>query len=235
MNLASSSRDMVSELLLPSAAKAMFFLRDDLKKIPPAAAFRTSWVISLRPRQSSVRYLFSCWEKAWISLRSRSKRAREKNWLMKAVRCSSYVSIVPSLSSSSHVFASLVSDRRGETSLGGQLHFCFRNGDCRTGGRSDNTVGSPHGFIVYGIEIFKGNEKVTEVIDVENWRIDHSRVLRWIVSWIERNSFVSSTNSLIQSTFRFRIVKNYFKNVRLQNSFEIPGSGAKNFDVFQKL
>ncbi|GKF44873.1 hypothetical protein Tco_0131425, partial [Tanacetum coccineum] len=34
-----------------------------------------------------------------------------KNWLMKVVRSSSHVSIVPSLSSSIHVFASPVSDR----------------------------------------------------------------------------------------------------------------------------
>ncbi|GJT91810.1 putative reverse transcriptase domain-containing protein [Tanacetum coccineum] len=61
--------------------------------------------------QASVRDSFSCWEKARISLRSRSKRAGGKNRLMKAVRSSSHVSIVPSLSSSNHVFASLVSDR----------------------------------------------------------------------------------------------------------------------------
>ncbi|GJV04257.1 hypothetical protein Tco_1337826 [Tanacetum coccineum] len=41
----------------------------------------------------------------------------------------------------------------------------FRNGDCGTGSRSDNTVGSPHGFIIHGIEIFKGNKKVMDVID----------------------------------------------------------------------
>ncbi|GJZ38312.1 hypothetical protein Tco_0584503 [Tanacetum coccineum] len=50
-------------------------------------------------------------EKAQISLRSRSKRAGGKKRLMKEVRSSSHVSIVPSLSSSSHVFASPVSDR----------------------------------------------------------------------------------------------------------------------------
>ncbi|GJT85023.1 hypothetical protein Tco_1066740 [Tanacetum coccineum] len=44
----------------------------------------------------------------------------------------------------------------------------FRNGDCGTGSQSDNTVGSPHGFVIYGIEVLKGNEKVREVIDVEN-------------------------------------------------------------------
>nr|GEW87524.1 hypothetical protein [Tanacetum cinerariifolium] len=75
----------------------------------------------------------------------------------------------------------------------------FRNGDCGTGNQSDNTVGSPHGFIIYGIEIFKGIGKVSKVIDVETWRIDNSRVLRWIVSLIEGNSSVLSTKSSIQN------------------------------------
>ncbi|GJV03405.1 hypothetical protein Tco_1336974 [Tanacetum coccineum] len=74
----------------------------------------------------------------------------------------------------------------------------FRNSDCGTGSRSDNTVGIPHGFIIHGIEVFEGNEEVTEVIDVENWRIDNSRVLRWVVSLIEWNSSVSSMKSSIQ-------------------------------------
>ncbi|GKD20809.1 hypothetical protein Tco_1222512, partial [Tanacetum coccineum] len=78
------------------------------------------------------------------------------------------------------------------------------NSDCRTRSRSNNTVGSPHGFVIHGIEILKGNEKVTEVIDVENWRIDNSRVLRWVVSLIEWNSSVSSMKSLIQNAFRLR-------------------------------
>ncbi|GKE22491.1 hypothetical protein Tco_1434003 [Tanacetum coccineum] len=86
---------------------------------------------------------------------------------MKAVRSSSHVSVVPSLSSSNHVFASPVSDRgniiRRTTSFLVSL-----NGDCREGSQSDNTVDSPHEFIIHGIEIFNGNEKVTEVIDVEN-------------------------------------------------------------------
>ncbi|GJX27747.1 hypothetical protein Tco_0235826 [Tanacetum coccineum] len=42
---------------------------------------------------------------------------------MKAIRSSSHVSIVPSFSSSSHVFASPVSDR--ETSSGRRLHFQY--------------------------------------------------------------------------------------------------------------
>ncbi|GKC87591.1 hypothetical protein Tco_1148240 [Tanacetum coccineum] len=62
------------------------------------------------------------------------------------------------------------------------------------------TVGSPHGFVIHGIEVLKVNENVTEVIDVENWRVDNSRVLRWIVSLFEWNSSVSSTKSSIQST-----------------------------------
>ncbi|GKC66016.1 hypothetical protein Tco_1098614 [Tanacetum coccineum] len=61
----------------------------------------------------------------------------------------------------------------------------FKNSDCGTESQSDDTVGSPHGFIIHGIEVFEGNEKVTEVIDVENWRIDNSRVLRLVVSLIE--------------------------------------------------
>nr|GEX45292.1 putative reverse transcriptase domain-containing protein [Tanacetum cinerariifolium] len=56
-------------------------------------------------------------------------------------------------------------------------------------------VGSPHGFVIHGIEVLKGNEKVTEVIDVENWWIGNSRMLRRIVSLIERNSSVSLTKS----------------------------------------
>ncbi|GKC13289.1 hypothetical protein Tco_1010071 [Tanacetum coccineum] len=47
---------------------------------------------------------------------------------------------------------------------------------------------------------------MTEVVDVENWRIDNSRVLRWVVSLIEWNSFVFSTKSSIQITFRFIVV-----------------------------
>nr|GEV64321.1 hypothetical protein [Tanacetum cinerariifolium] len=46
-----------------------------------------------------------------IMTKSRSKRAEGKNLLMKAVRSSSQVSIVPSLSLSNHVFASPVSDK----------------------------------------------------------------------------------------------------------------------------
>nr|GEX66331.1 hypothetical protein [Tanacetum cinerariifolium] len=88
-------------------------------------------------------------------------------------------------------------DESQVVSFNGKFICGFRNGDCGTGSRSDNTVGSPHGFIIHGIEIFKGNEKVTEVIDVENWRIDNSRVLRWIVSLIEGNFSVLSMKSLI--------------------------------------
>nr|GEU60708.1 reverse transcriptase domain-containing protein [Tanacetum cinerariifolium] len=106
MNFASSSHDMVSKLLLPSAAKAMVFLRENL--------------------------VFSLVE--------------------------------------------------------------LENGDCKTESRSDNTVGSPH-----RIEIVKGDEKVTEVIDIENWQIDNSWIMRRIVSLFEWNSSVSSTKSSIQS------------------------------------
>nr|GEZ07696.1 hypothetical protein [Tanacetum cinerariifolium] len=137
---------------------------------------------------------------------------------MKADRSSSHVSIVPSLSSSSYVFAYPVSDRGNiirqtalflvllylnivdskefvnvfkRISFGSTIKlvsfdesqvvtfnekfiYGFKNSDCGTRSRSDNTVGSLHGFIIHGIEVFKGNEEVTKVIDVENWRIDNS-------------------------------------------------------------
>ncbi|GJZ49201.1 putative reverse transcriptase domain-containing protein [Tanacetum coccineum] len=70
---------------------------------------------------------------------------------MKAVQSSSHVSIVPSLSSSSHVFASPVSDRgniiRRKTSFSGQVVtfnsefiYGFKNSDCGTGSQNDNMV-----------------------------------------------------------------------------------------------
>nr|GEW12525.1 hypothetical protein [Tanacetum cinerariifolium] len=75
----------------------------------------------------------------------------------------------------------------------------FRNGDCGTESQSDTRSAAYMGSSSMGLRIFKGNEKVTEVIDVENWRIDNSRVLRYIVSLIEGNSSVSLTKSLIQN------------------------------------
>ncbi|GJS41179.1 hypothetical protein Tco_0566222 [Tanacetum coccineum] len=121
---------------------------------------------------------------------------------MKAVLSSSHVLIVPSLSLSSHVFAfpvfaSPVSDRgniiRQTASFSVSLYLnisqdskdfvnVFMNGDYGTGSHSDNTVSSPHGFVIHGIEVWKGNEKVMEVINVENWRVDNSQLLRWVVS-----------------------------------------------------
>nr|GEU52789.1 hypothetical protein [Tanacetum cinerariifolium] len=121
-----------------------------------------------------------------------------KNWLMKAVRSSSHVLIVPSLSSSRHIFASPVVIFNSKFVCG------FRNGDCGTGSRSNNTVGSLHRFVILRIEVLKGNENVIEVIDIENWQIDKSWILRMIVSLFEWNSSVSSMKSSLQSTFRFR-------------------------------
>ncbi|GKA56549.1 hypothetical protein Tco_0755621 [Tanacetum coccineum] len=145
---------------------------------------------------------------------------------MKVVRSSSQVLIVPSLSSSSHVFASSVNseefvnvfvrisfgsaiklvsfDKSQVVTFNGKFIRGLRNSDCETGSWCDNMVSSPHGFIIHWIEIFENHEKVTEVVDVENWRVDNSRILRWVVSLIERNSPVSSTKSSIQGTFRFR-------------------------------
>nr|GEV18028.1 retrotransposon protein, putative, Ty1-copia subclass [Tanacetum cinerariifolium] len=83
----------------------------------------------------------------------------------------------------------------------------FRNGDCNIGSQSDNTVGILHGFVIHDIEVFKANEKVTKVIDVENRRIDNSRMLRRIVSLIEQNFFVLSTKFFIQSVVDWKSSK----------------------------
>ncbi|GKB63882.1 hypothetical protein Tco_0920068, partial [Tanacetum coccineum] len=42
------------------------------------------------------------------------------------------------------------------------------NGDCGTRSRSNNTISSPHGFIIHGVVIFKNIKKVTEIVDVKN-------------------------------------------------------------------
>ncbi|GJT00076.1 hypothetical protein Tco_0821245 [Tanacetum coccineum] len=81
----------------------------------------------------------------------------------------------------------------------------FRNSDCGTRSQSDNMVSSPHGFIVHWIIISNNIKKVTEVVDVKNWRVDNSRVLWWIISLIVWNSSVSSMKSSIQSSFGFRL------------------------------
>ncbi|GKB93426.1 hypothetical protein Tco_0979563 [Tanacetum coccineum] len=84
-----------------------------------------------------------------------------KNWLMKAVQSSSHISFNSSIELVSFYKSQVVT-------FNGKLVCDFRNGYCGTGSQSDNMVGSPHGFVIHGIEVLKGNEKVTEVIDVEN-------------------------------------------------------------------
>nr|GEW51071.1 hypothetical protein [Tanacetum cinerariifolium] len=103
MNLASSSRDMVSELLLPSMAKAKVFLRDDL-------VFLVFSPVVLDEATHRLEIRFHVGKGLDFSKES-VERSWGKNRLMKAVRSSSHVLIVPSLSSSNHVFASPVSDR----------------------------------------------------------------------------------------------------------------------------
>nr|GEX65709.1 hypothetical protein [Tanacetum cinerariifolium] len=69
-------------------------------------------------------------------------------------------------------------DESQVVNFNGKLVCGFRNGDYGTESQSDNTVGSPHGFIIHWIIISKNIKEVMEVIDVENLRIDNSRVLR---------------------------------------------------------
>ncbi|GJZ94323.1 hypothetical protein Tco_0666526 [Tanacetum coccineum] len=104
-------------------------------------------------------------------------------------------------------------DESQVVTFNGEFVYGFRNGDCGTESQSDNTVGSPRGFIINWIVISKNIKEVTEVIDVENWQIDNSRVLRWIVSLFEWNSSVSLTKSSIQ------IFMEYLVNISKRRAF----------------
>nr|GEX26050.1 WD repeat-containing protein 89 homolog [Tanacetum cinerariifolium] len=66
----------------------------------------------------------------------------------------------------------LVSFDKGQVvTFNGKFVCGFRNSDCETESRNDNTVISPHGFIIHWIIISKNiKKKVTEIIYVENWR-----------------------------------------------------------------
>nr|GEX04279.1 retrotransposon Orf1 [Tanacetum cinerariifolium] len=98
----------------------------------------------------------------------------------------------------------------------------FRNSNYEIESQSENTVDNLHRFVNHWIKVLKGNEKVTKVIYVENWRIDNSRVLRWVDFLIEWNSSVSSTKSTIQSTFRFR-------------RYQVPRQELSNSNPFDAL
>ncbi|GJW67838.1 putative ribonuclease H-like domain-containing protein [Tanacetum coccineum] len=171
----------VSKLLLPSSAKATVFLRDDYDH----GSFGAFPSYEAKHRLEIHFHV----ERKLGFPRSRSKRARGKNRLMKAVRSSSHVSIVPSLSSSNHVFASPVRlvlvlpsefvpiDKSQVVKFDSKFVCGFRNSDRGTRSQSGNMVGSPHGFIIHWIIISKNIKKVTEVIGVKNWLVDNSRVL----------------------------------------------------------
>nr|GEW47968.1 hypothetical protein [Tanacetum cinerariifolium] len=93
-------------------------------------------------------------------------------------------------------------DQSQVVSFNGKFICGFRNSNCRTRSRSNNTVDSPHGFVVHRIIVLKGIKKVTEVVEIKDWNVDSSGLLRWFVSSFERNSPVSTTKSSIQSSFR---------------------------------
>ncbi|GJX63914.1 hypothetical protein Tco_0296814 [Tanacetum coccineum] len=216
----STITDMLNKKLQGRIVRIKRFL-DDLRvtaakrKIPPATAFRTSWVISLRPAKHRLEIHFHV-EKRLGFLQGVDQKELGKesdnesdNFILdvsvfKLVTYSEeFVNVIVMIGFDSTI--KLVSfDKSHVVTFNSKFVCGFRNGDCRTGSQSDNTVGSQHGFVIHGIKVLKSNEKVTEVIDVENWRVDNSRVFRWIVSLFERNSSVSSTKSSIQSMFRFR-------------------------------
>ncbi|GKA46760.1 hypothetical protein Tco_0739643 [Tanacetum coccineum] len=121
---------------------------------------------------------------------------------MKVVRCSSHISIVPSLSSSSQVFASLVVTFNSKFLQFSRKWLIRGTGESeRQLGRQPPTMGSIHPWD----RRFQRISRKCNVIDVRELA-DRTipRVLRWIVSLFEWNSSVSSMKSSIQSTFRFR-------------------------------
>nr|GEW47969.1 hypothetical protein [Tanacetum cinerariifolium] len=89
-------------------------------------------------------------------------------------------------------------DQSQVVSFNGKFIYGFRNSNCGTRSRSNNTVDSPHGFVVHRIIVLKGIKKVTEVVEIKDWNVDSSGLLRWFVSSFERNSPVSTTKSSIQ-------------------------------------
>ncbi|GJQ91993.1 hypothetical protein Tco_0003132 [Tanacetum coccineum] len=91
-------------------------------------------------------------------------------------------------------------DESQVVTLKGKFVCGFKNSDRETESRSDNTVDSPHGFIIHWIVILKNIKKMTEVIDVENWPIDNSRVLKWIVSLIVRIMKIHTKDSVTPET-----------------------------------
>ncbi|GKB66885.1 hypothetical protein Tco_0928297 [Tanacetum coccineum] len=123
--------------------------------------------------------------------------------------------IVPSLSSSNHVFASPG----------------FRIVICR-----EQESGAKHGqqptfdrVIIHWIVILKNIKKVTEVVDVKNWRVDNSRGLWWIISLIVWNSSVSSTKSSIQSkkTSSFLIIRSFSSKEKAFLGVLVKGGKAR--------
>nr|GEY53029.1 reverse transcriptase domain-containing protein [Tanacetum cinerariifolium] len=57
-------------------------------------------------------------------------------------------------------------DESQVVSFNGKFVYGFRNSDCETESRGDNTIGSPHRFVIHGIEIFKKYKKVIEMVDI---------------------------------------------------------------------
>nr|GEU61647.1 hypothetical protein [Tanacetum cinerariifolium] len=94
----------------------------------------------------------------------------------------------------------LVSFDKGQVvTFNGKFICGFRNSDYRTRSQSDNTVGNLQGFIIHGIEVFKGNEEVTKVIDVKNWRIDNS----WILSALASKASMVKNKGLITEAYEW--------------------------------
>nr|GEW73645.1 hypothetical protein [Tanacetum cinerariifolium] len=84
----------------------------------------------------------------------------------------------------------------------GGLEFIPRFDGSFVESRSDNTVDSPHGFIINWIVSFKNIKKATEIVDIKNGKIDNSWLCWSFVSSFEWDSPVSLTKSTIKGSFR---------------------------------
>nr|GEV53410.1 hypothetical protein [Tanacetum cinerariifolium] len=64
--------------------------------------------------------------------------------------------------------ASIAFDYQYFIVVGNTNNLVITHDNHETESQSDNTIDSPHGFVIHGIEVLKGNKKVTKVIDVKN-------------------------------------------------------------------
>nr|GEW39655.1 hypothetical protein [Tanacetum cinerariifolium] len=167
---------LVSELLLPSSAKEMVFLKDGLD-----FWFLAQSILSSDFSEESM-------EKSWG--KESANETGENHQADGFIFGVSGFEHITYFEEFANVFVhigfnstiELVSfDESQVVTLNGEFVCGIRDGDWGTGSWSDNTVGSPHWFIIHWILVFKDIKKSTEIVDVKNWNVNNS----WLCSWAE--------------------------------------------------